>query len=165
MTDTSQTPEAIAVFAGPSPKVRRIGLDQPWSWLAKGWQDLRRAPAVGISYGVLFSVAGLVLLTAIWFLDIFVLVLPLTAGFMLMGPILAVGLYETSRRLAADEPVSLGAALTAWRRNLAQIALIGLLLMMFLLAWMRIASLLFALFFADNPPRTEFFVTDVFFSV
>ena len=92
MTDTSQTPESISVFAGPSPKVRRIGLDQPWSWLTKGWQDLRRAPAVGLSYGVLFSVAGVVLLTAIWFLDIFVLVLPLTAGFMLMGPILAVGL-------------------------------------------------------------------------
>ena len=72
MTDTSQKPEPISVFTGPSPKVNRIGLDQPWSWLAKGWQDLRRSPGVGLTYGVLFAVAGVVLLTAIWFLDIFV---------------------------------------------------------------------------------------------
>lgn len=164
MAETSGTSESIPVFAGPSPKVRRIGMDRPWAWLAAGWQDLRGAPGVGLSYGVIFSAAGLVLTAAIWLLDVFYLVLPLGAGFMLMGPILAVGLYEVSRRLGSGEPVGLGLALTAWRRNPAQIALMGLLLMLFLLAWIRIATLIFALFFSQNPPDPNNFIADVFFS-
>ncbi len=164
MAETGGTSDSIAVFAGPSPKIRRIGMDRPWTWLASGWQDLRRAPAVGLSYGVIFSAAGLALTAAIWLLDVFYLVLPLGAGFMLMGPILAVGLYEVSRRLGAGEPVGFGLALTAWRRNPAQIALMGLLLMLFLLAWIRVATLVFALFFSQNPPDPNNFIADVFFS-
>lgn len=164
MAETSGTPDSIPVFAGPSPKVRRIGMDRPWAWLAAGWQDLRRAPTVGLSYGVIISAAGLALTAAIWLLDVFYLVLPLSAGFVLMGPILAVGLYEVSRRLGAGETVGLGLALTAWRRNPAQIALMGLLLMLFLLAWIRVATLVFALFFAQNPPDPNNFIADVFFS-
>jgi uncharacterized membrane protein len=156
---------SIPVFAGPSPKVRRIAMDRPWAWLAAGWQDLRRAPAVALSYGVIFAASGLALTAAIWLLDMFYLVLPLAAGFMLLGPVLAVGLYEVSRRLGAGEPVGLGLAFIAWRRNPAQIALMGLLLMLFLLAWIRFATLIFALFFSQNPPDPNNFVAEVFLSV
>ena len=38
--------------------MRRIELDQPWSWLAAGWRDLCRAPRVSLAYGVLFALAG-----------------------------------------------------------------------------------------------------------
>jgi uncharacterized membrane protein len=174
MADTGHSSDTVPVFAGPSPRIQRIGMDRPWTWLARGWRDLWRAPAVSLAYGVIFSLAGLVIAAAIWLIDVFYLVLPLTAGFMLLGPILAVGLYEISRRLDRGEPVrrldrgepvSLGAALTAWRRNMAQIALMGLLLMLFLLAWIRIATLLFALFFADNPPDPNNFIAEVFFSL
>lgn len=164
MADTSQPTDSIAVFGGPSPKIKRIGMDRPWVWLAKGWHDLRRAPGVSLAYGLLFSLAGLILAAGIWLIEAFYLVLPLTAGFMLLGPLLAVGLYDASRRLQAGEPVTLGAVLGAWRRNTAQIALMGLLLMLFLLAWIRIATLIFALFFASNPPSPDNFIADVFFS-
>ncbi|NNG02657.1 MAG: DUF2189 domain-containing protein [Inquilinus sp.] len=156
-----------AAASGPAgkPQVRRIDMDRPWAWLAAGWHDFRSAPMVCAGYGVIFALAGFILALLIWAYDVFYLVLPLTAGFMLMGPILAVGLYEISRRLEAGEPVSLGVALTAWRRNVSQIALMGLMLMLFLLGWIRIATLIFALFFADNPPRPDMmFIIDVFFS-
>ena len=150
-----------------TPHVRSIDLDRPWAWLAAGWRDLRRAPAVCLSYGLLFAGAGALLSALIWFYDLFYLVLPLTAGFMLMGPILAIGLYEVSRRLETGETTSLGEAVGAWRRNVTQVGLMGVALMLFLLAWIRLATLIFALFFSSNPPRPEMalFIDDVFLSI
>ena len=149
------------------PQVRQVDLDRPWAWLAAGWQDMRRAPGVCLSYGLIFAAAGALLTVMIWLYGVFYLVLPLTAGFMLMGPILAVGLYEVSRRLESGETVSLGEALGAWRRNVTQIGLMGVALMLFLLAWIRLATIIFAAFFSSNPPRPEtaLFIEDVFLSV
>jgi uncharacterized membrane protein len=142
-----------------------VSTEQPWAWLAQGWQDLCRAPSVSLAYGIMFSLAGLTLTAAIWLIDAFYLVLPLAAGFLLMGPILSVGLYEVSRRLAAGEAVSLGEALTAWRKNEVQIALLGLALVLFLMAWMLLAMIIFALFFSDRLPNPDNFISEVFFSV
>lgn len=159
MTDT------VPVAAIELPKIRRVDPDQPWRWLSAGWADLTRVPAVSLSYGLAFALAGWILTAAIWIFGQFYLVLPLAAGFMLLGPILGVGLYDASRRLEGGLPSSLGRALTAWRGNAAQIALMGLVLMLFMLAWVRFATILFALFFSENPPRPEpLFLLDVFAS-
>lgn len=157
--------ETLPVAAIELPRIRRVDADQPWRWLSAGWADLCRAPTVSLSYGLAFALAGWVLTAAIWIFEQFYLVLPLAAGFMLLGPIIGVGLYDASRRLEGGLPVSLGQALTAWRANAPQIALMGLVLMLFMLAWVRFATILFALFFSDNPPRPEpLFLLDVFAS-
>ncbi len=134
--------------------VRRVAVDRAWHWLAAGWDDLARARGVALAYGGLIVILSLALTFLLFSLEWIYLLLPLAAGFFLIAPILAVGLYETSRRLASGEPVTLGAALGAWRRNGGQILLMGLLLMLINLAWVRIATLLFALFHAGgaNPP-------------
>ena len=58
--------EAVPVFSTPSPKIRRVGLDRPWAWLAAGWGDLRKAPAVSLGYGLVFALAGFVILALVW---------------------------------------------------------------------------------------------------
>lgn len=157
--------QAVPVFGERMPRVRKIEMDRPWAWLAAGWSDLRKAPTVGLGYGGLLAVLGLALAALIYFTGLFQLILPLTAGFMLMGPILAVGLYETSRRLGAGEPTGMGLALTAWTRNFGQVAFLGFTLMLFLLAWIRLATLIFALFFSQTPVNPDSFIQDVFISV
>jgi uncharacterized membrane protein len=142
--------EAVPVFATPSPVINRIAVDRPWSWLARGLQDMRRAGAASIAYGALFAILGLVMVGFAWVVGLRAVALPLVAGFFLVGPILAVGLYDLSRRLERGEAVSLGAALAAWRGNASQIALMGLALMLFFLAWIRIATLIYALFFGSQ---------------
>lgn len=142
---------AIPVFGEPSPRINRIPLDRPWMWLALGWRDLVRAPRVSLAYGASLMLTGMALSLGLGFADMIYLVLPLAAGFFLVSPILAVGLYETSRQLETRHRIRLWEALTAARRNGSQIALFGLILMVFHLAWVRIAMLLFALFFDQNP--------------
>ncbi len=153
----------VPVLAGPAPRINKIEIDQPWTWLSRGWADLRKAPRVSVTYGLFFAIVGFVLLGALWFLNWFYLVLPFSAGFMLMGPLVAVGLYEISRRLDASETPTLNHAATAIFRNTSQIALMGVALMIFLLAWIRLATLIFALFFSFRPPMLDNFVAEVFF--
>jgi uncharacterized membrane protein len=147
--------EAVPVFTTASPRIRKVELDRPWAWLAAGWRDFTRAPAVSAVYGVAFAVAGYLVTLGLWLLDWEYLILPMVCGFLIVGPLLAVGLYETSRRLDAGEPVSVGAAFLAWRRNAGQIGLLGVALLLFLFLWTRIAALLFMLYFGLTPPSFD----------
>lgn len=144
--------EAAAAPATTSSGIKKVPLDRPWSWLAKGFSDLRQAPVVSLGYGILFTAAGYLLIASLWFLDWLYLTLPLAAGFLIVGPLFAVGLYEVSRRLQQGEPVSFGATLAAWKRNGGQIGLMGIALMLLMFAWLRLAALIFMLFFGLNPP-------------
>ena len=156
--------EAVPVFTTTPPKVRRIELDRPWSWLAAGWRDLRRAPQVSLAYGVLFAVVGYAITLGLWWANLVFLILPMMCGFLIVGPLLAVGLYEVSRRLETGEPVSLGAAVMAWQRNGGQIGLMGIVLLLLLFAWIRLAALLFMLFFGLEPPSFPHLFAETFLS-
>jgi len=146
------------------PTVRRLELERPWSWLSAGWQDLWQAPGVSLVYGVLFCLVSFAITAGVLLADLAYLLLPLTAGFMLVGPMLAVGLYETSRRLETGEPVSLGVALFVATRSPMRLAFLGVTLMIVLLIWMRLATLLFALFLGTThfPPLAEIVPTLLF---
>ena len=127
-----------------------------WRWLEAGWSDLRRRPSTSLGYGLFVTALSYAVVACLLLIDAVYLLLPLAAGFMFGGPLLAVGLYEISRR--GGERPSLAAALGAVRRAPLQLAYMGLMLALFALAWIRIATLLFALFFgADAPPLAELF--------
>ncbi len=135
--------------------INKVTMAQPWRWLRAGWADLVRCPGVSLAYGVVWVALSVMLVGGLLAAGQGAWLLPLFAGFMFMGPLVAVGLYEMSRRLERGEQPSMGQALTAWRGNATQIALMGVLLMIFLLAWIRLATLLFALFFGTSIPTVE----------
>lgn len=143
----------------------RMEPDEPWEWLAAGWRDVLAGPGISLTYGVAFTIVSLGLAAALFYFDMPHLLLPLSAGFMLIGPMLAVGLYETSRRRQAGEPVSLRTALFVPVRNPTQLALLGVMLMAVHLIWIRIATLLYALFLGTQPfPGLEETVSILFFT-
>lgn len=156
--------ETVAVFDGPIPVVRRVEIDRPWTWLARGWNDLLAAPSISLAYGVLIAAASIALAATLMLVDLPYLLLPMAAGFFLVAPLIGVGLYETSRRLELGQPVSLQAALAAVKRNRAQLANLGIVLMLIHLLWVRAASLLFALFFNKSHPTWGTIIDTVFFS-
>jgi uncharacterized membrane protein len=152
MSDVTQqapptpTPTPTGAGAG-AVRIQVVSNDRPWKWLEAGWRDLMATPHIGFFYGGAVVAAGwaLVLLLlaagAVW------AVLPAVAGFFLVGPVVAAGLYETSRRRERGEEVSLPIAFSAFRRNAPQLALMGSVLLIINLFWVRMAGLLFAVFF------------------
>jgi len=146
------------------PEIRKIGFDNPWNWLSAGWRDLLRAPGVSLAYGELYDIAGCVLTYVMITIDAWYVILPLASGFLLLGPLLAVGLYEASRRFEAGEPVTLGVALDAWRRNKGPLFTLGVLLMSAVLLWIYAAMFLFAIFYGRIGISIDAFFADTFFS-
>ena len=147
------------------PSEKRIGFDHPWAWLAASFRDMKQAPVVSLSYGALFAAMGCLLTYGLYELNAVYVALPLAAGFMLLGPLLAIGLYEVGRRLAAGERVTLGAAFGAWRRDPGGVFALGFILMLVFLLWIRIATLLFALFYGVGEFHAGALVTEIFFSL
>jgi uncharacterized membrane protein len=120
-------------------------------WLAAGWADLRKNPATSLVYGLavwLLSVAEIAGLAGLGLIN---LIFPALSGFLVIGPLLAVGLYEKSRRLGAGTQPNLRQMLLVRPRSRGQLAFAGLLLCLLIMLWLRAADLLYALFFGMVP--------------
>lgn len=138
--------------AAPMPsRVRLVATDRPWRWLTFGWRDLQANKPVALAYGGALALFGWLLVWILFETGAPWAVLPATAGFFIVAPLLGAGLYETARRREEGEPpATLHDALRGFRRNGAQIAMMGALLMLIHLFWVRMAGLIFALFFGIN---------------
>jgi len=159
------TDEAVPVFPEVSPRVRPVPVDRPWTWLAAGWHDLMAAKQVSLAYGLLMVAGSWLVLLLVVQAELLWAVLPITAGFFLVAPLLAVGIYDTSRRLRTGVPVSLPEALLAWRGNAVQIGLMGAVLVLCNLFWVRVAMLLYAVFFGlSTAPTLDRLVDDLLVS-
>lgn len=143
----------------PFPEIRAVTFRAPFAWLALGWQDLRASPLVSMFYGIAFALMGW--LIHLVFQHMVELTSALTAGFLLLGPFLATGLYDISRRLQANQDVALLDTLTAWRANLGAFSLYALGLTVILLVWARASLITFALFFSGGMPTLKDFFGQV----
>jgi uncharacterized membrane protein len=127
----------------PTPHIRRVAGTAPLHWLSLGWTDFRRAPVIGLAYGFAIALIGLVVTYASW--SVPVLVMSFVSGFLLIAPLIAIGLYEVSRRIQAGEQPRLRHALTSWQRNGWAVVFIGVVLGVVMIAWGRLTGLLAAL--------------------
>ena len=94
-----------AVSSAELPVIRRIGLPDLWAALAQGYADFTAIPTQLVFLCLLYPVIGMVAARAATH-DLLPLLFPLLTGLSLMGPVLAVGLYELSRRREAGLSVS-----------------------------------------------------------
>lgn len=127
------------------PGIRTITLLAPFSWLAEGWRDLMRAPGPLLLYGLGVAAVSFALCYAVYITNGTFWVMILTAGFVLIAPILAMGPYEAGRRLERGERPRLSQILfvrAAFRQDIAYLSLL-LLLLYFL--WSRVAQIVYGL--------------------
>ena len=124
--------------------IRQIPPARPLRWLALGWQDFRRAAWPSGFHGLVVATGGvLVLALAIQFTAL----LPgAVSGFVLVGPILATGLYDISRRLATGQTPRLDHVFGAWRKGTRPLIWLGVLLMIAGTLWVMVSLMLFGLF-------------------
>jgi uncharacterized membrane protein len=155
--------DAVSVDSRPSAAIRHVELDRPWRWLAAGWRDLVAAPATSLTFGVVFALAGYAITAGLFAAGVFYLVLPMTAGFLIMGPFAATGFYEISRQRQAGGRAPLRDVFLAWRRNPSQIALMGVALLLILIFWARIAAMIFMLYYGiGNVPSVDKLLVETF---
>ncbi len=143
----------------PMPVVRRTEVADIVAALEAGLRDFRRAPLYGLFFGGIYALGGIAAYEFAAVIGWGWAVMPMLAGFALIGPFVAVGLYEVSRRLAAGEalsfPAVLGCMFRQGRRELSWMALITV--FAFVL-WMYQIRLMIALFFGFAPVDASAFL-------
>jgi uncharacterized membrane protein len=129
--------------------LRTLGYADPLRWLALGWRDFLRCPGIGLFYGGCFVVMGWLLMKVYEHAPAYTLAL--SAGFLLMGPFLCLGLYRASQRLEAGEVPDFGDALLAWDTRTAQLGIFGFVLLVLEMLWGRATLVIFAVSFDGMP--------------
>lgn len=107
-------------------------------WLAAGWRDFKDNRTFSLLYGGGLVVVGWALILLLFQNDLAWALLPMLAGGVLVGPVVTIGLYRVA----------------SGRANVAakgQITLVGIILMVFALAWIRAATILFAIVYGLKP--------------
>lgn len=120
-------------------------------WLRAGWSDLWNGPASSLAYGVAMFAASAVLIGGMFKYNLDFILFPALAGFLVVGPILAIGLYEKSRRLSAGEQITLKEMIFVKAASGGQVLFAGAILCLLMLLWLRAAVLIYALFFGLQP--------------
>ncbi len=158
LNDASATPKVDDLIVTDEISVRHVAFDAPWDWLGGGWRDMWTEPGVSLAYGALFAFAAAALAWGTTQAGVQSVILALAGGFLLIGPLAAVGLYEKSRCLEAGQPFSLPQVIGAVLHPRGQLGFFGVLLLLIFMVWMQLAFLLFMLFSGSSaiPPASEF---------
>ncbi|MGO4910092.1 DUF2189 domain-containing protein [Pseudorhodobacter sp. W20_MBD10_FR17] len=133
--------------AAKRPEVLILELGDLKAALGAGWQDFRAAPHYGLFFASVYVAGGWLILYALTATGQIWWSLPAAAGFPILGPFIACGLYEVSRRLEKAEPLSWAAVLgVIARQKDRQIPSIAAVVVVFFLFWNFLAHMIFALF-------------------
>jgi len=148
---SSQAAEASPVQTLADRRRRHLPASAAFGWLAAGWRDLWNHPYPSLVYGVLIFVVSAGVIGGLTWLRMDYILFPALAGFLVVGPLLAVGLYQKSRDIEAGQPVSLQRMLFVKAASGGQIWFAGALLCLVMLLWVRAATIIYALFFGLRP--------------
>ena len=133
-----------------APEVNEVDVSDLRFSLAAGWRDFRRAPILGAVFSAVYVLGGWLILWAmttkgqVWW------TLPASAGFPILGPFIACGFYEISRRLEAGEPLVAGEIFgVIFRQKDRQIPAIAAVIVVYFLFWNFLSHMIFALFLGN----------------
>jgi uncharacterized membrane protein len=148
-------------IANPNPKafgiagpfvIRKIGLTDLSDALRLGWEDFKAVPSHAIILCVIYPVLGLVLFRMVLGYSVLPLLFPLAAGFTLIGPFAALGLYELSRRRERGEEAAAWDAVHVLRApSFGAMLELGILLLVLFVTWIATADAIYVATFGHAP--------------
>jgi uncharacterized membrane protein len=145
------------------PIVRKIGMRDLRDALAKGIEDFLEIPTHVIFLSLIYPVGALIV-AQLTLNDLAHLFFPLAAGFALIGPVAAIGLYELSRRRELGLDLWWTHALDVRHsRSIRGILTLGVLLIVIFLLWIAVAHTIYIATFGPAPPESiPIFLRQVF---
>jgi len=142
------------------PPVREVTPGAIGRWLRLGWRDFRRAGWPSLTHGLIVTGASLVII------EIALLFWPLlpgaVSGFLVVGPILATGLYALSQRQEQGQQSSWRDVFHAWRNGTRCLFRFGLLLVLGATAWVLVSVVMFHFFVSAEIAGVTDFLRYVF---
>lgn len=160
--------ETVATIGGEAqqamPMVQVLTMEDIADSLRAGYADFIESRAYAIFAILVYPLVGLLLFGMGLQMDMIPLLAPLIAGFAIVGPVVAVGLYEISRRREAGEQAHWLHAFSVFRSpSFGSIFVLGLYLLMLMLVWMMAAQNIYHLTLGpDTPASIGQFLSDVF---
>lgn len=146
---------ASAIWRPGEPVINTIGVADLRDALKRGWEDFSAIPSHPIFLAIIYPIIGLILFRLSFGYEVLPLVYPLLAGFALIGPFAAVGLYEQSRRRELGLDYSPSHVLDVFHLpSLGSIALLGLALLAIFFAWLSAAQLIYQQIFGSVVPAS-----------
>jgi uncharacterized membrane protein len=135
--------------------VRKIGLSDLREALRLGWEDFQAIPTHAVVLCLIYPVLGLVLFRLAVGYSVLPLLFPLAAGFTLIGPFAALGLYELSRRRERGEEAAAWDAMQVYRApSFGAILELGILLLVLFGTWIAVADAIYVATFGHAPAAT-----------
>ena len=120
-------------------------------WLRAGWSDLADDPGPSLAYGLVVFAISVAITGGLFFLNLDYILLPAIAAFLVVGPLIAVGLYQKSRLIEVGQQPTFRRMILVKPESGGQIGFIGVIMLGLALLWMRAAVILYALFFGVRP--------------
>lgn len=138
-----------------APQINSISFQHIGAALGAGWRDFLKAPVYGLFFGGIFAAGGLFILWVLSQTDQLWMVLPVMIGFPLIGPFIATGLYEVSRRLQKNQPLSWkGVLVTVFDQRERQMGWMAFVVLFVFWVWIYLVRILLAIFMGFNTPST-----------
>jgi uncharacterized membrane protein len=127
-----------------APVIRTIGLSELHRALQRGWEDFKAVPSHAIILCIIYPVLGLMLARVVLGYSVLPLLFPLAAGFALLGPFAALGLYEMSRRRERGEQATAWDAFEVVRSpSFGAMLGLGVLLLALFVTWVATAQAIY----------------------
>jgi uncharacterized membrane protein len=140
VTSMAQSGPATAA----APVIRTIGLSELHRALQRGWEDFKAVPSHAIILCIIYPVLGLMLARVVLGYSVLPLLFPLAAGFALLGPFAALGLYEMSRRRERGEQATAWDAFEVVRSpSFGAMLGLGVLLLALFVTWVATAQAIY----------------------
>ncbi|MBA2126550.1 hypothetical protein DLM45_10010 [Hyphomicrobium methylovorum] len=156
---------ASALWRDGEPEVRTITYSDVWSSLQQGIDDFRAMPTQVAFLLIIYPVVGLILFRLQFGFELLPLLYPMAAGFALLGPLVAIGLYELSRRREQGLDISPARAIDVLHRpGIGAIVRLGLVLAAIFVAWLFVANLIHTQIFGSEAATPEKFFDQLWHS-
>lgn len=130
---------------------RNLPISAAFGWLSAGMRDLTTRPGPSLAYGFVVFLVSLGIVSGLFYLNLDYILFPAIAAFMVVGPLVAIGLYQKSRLIEAGEKATLTRMIFVRPASGSQILFIGVIMLGLALLWMRAAVIIYALFFGLRP--------------
>ncbi|MBV2186491.1 MAG: DUF2189 domain-containing protein [Rhizobium sp.] len=130
---------------------RHLPASTAFGWLSAGWRDLWHNPLPSLTYGLAVFLLSLAVVWFLFRLQLDYILFPALAGFMVVGPLVAIGLYRKSRDIEEGIRPSLSRMILVKAASGAQVWFTGAILCLLMLVWMRAAVIIYALFMGLRP--------------